>query len=206
MVIFQRNFRHCFAFVLELFLKHSELAPIHYLTDGHIITFKKLNIFPSNRIMNTFNITLCYCSIKQDSVGWRLKCMYKTTTNINCSQYTKLTVFLTLNSLDVECPKMNGNLFSLLSLLIFKIKIWRFRIVEVLKTTYHAEGEILAKEIVKIMLSLWWLLPPPDPLLTFIFSLATPLTCNIYRTQEHVDSFTLKIYWIQNTLKELLIF
>lgn len=74
------------------------------------------------------------------------------------------------------------------------------------KTNYHAVGEILAKVIDRIMLSLWWLLPPPDPLLTFIFSLATPLTCNIYRTQEHVGSFTRKIYWIQNTLKELIIF
>lgn len=39
-LFFRRKFWYCFAFVLELFLKHSELAPIHCLTVGHVITFK----------------------------------------------------------------------------------------------------------------------------------------------------------------------
>lgn len=59
-----------------------------------------------------------------NSVGWRLKYMLRTTTNINSSQIydvRKLPVFLTLNSLDMESVlKWAKILFSLLSLLILK--------------------------------------------------------------------------------------
>lgn len=70
------------------------------------------------------------------------------------------------------------------------------RIAVVLKTNYMKKEKFLPEWLIKLCSACGGLLPPPDPLLTTILSLAMPLTCDFYKTQKHVGSFTLQIYWI----------